>query len=176
MRPLSALSWLLVLALPGCGLVVRRAAPEPPPPPAPAQAPASVGAGLEDTTVCVVDRTTREGLRLMRAKVDGEGRIVVPMGEALVPLDELHPVAASSGYAGAEEWMVQRAPIPHGEQTYVAYESERRIPADLIHRVGAYRGIPLFADPAEASPVVLYVPTRPGCIFQPYLWDQVARR
>jgi hypothetical protein len=159
---------LLTLALPGCGLF--RSAPPPPAPPAPAP-----HAVLTDTTVCVVDRTTREGLRSMRAQVDGLGRIVVPMEGGLVPLEELHRVEAAMGYAGREDWLVQRSPIPFREMTFVAYESERRIPADQLRRVGAHRGIPLFGDPAEASPVVLYVPTRPGCIFQPYLWDQVAR-
>jgi hypothetical protein len=169
MRTSSALRplLLLTLALPGCGLF--RSAPPPPPPAAP---PHTV---FRDTTVCVVDRTTREGLRSMRAQVDGLGRIVVPMGDGLVPLEELHPVEAAFGYAGREDWLVQRSPIAFREMRFLAYESERRIPADQLRRVGTHLGIPLFGDPAEASPVVLYVPTRPGCIFQPYLWDQVAR-
>ena len=129
---------------------------------------------LPDTVVCVVDRASDRGLRDLRAKRDAEGRaLVLENGEAR-PLESVHPVSLLAGYGGAERWLAAGEAIPFAGHRFVKVESERSIPGDLLGRVGEHRGILLFADPGDDPPPdAIYVPVRPGCIFQAYVREDL---
>lgn len=168
----ARLAALAALALPAaCGR-----APEPIAAPAPtAPGVADRYAALPDTTVCVVDRTTDRGLRDLAAKRDGD-RVVLLVDDQIRALDELHPISLVAGYAGRETWFARGQPVTAHRRQYLKYRGERRVPLDKLKRLGEYQGIPLFAAPNDTvPPPALYVPIRLGCIFQPYLRDDIFR-
>jgi hypothetical protein len=146
--------------------------PAPPPPPSPAER----YAALPDTAVCVVDRTTQRGLRLLEGKVEGDGKVVVLVSGRIHDLDSLHPVAAASGYAGREAWALAGDPLTVRGRRYEKVGPERLIPYDQLQRFDDYRAVPLFADPKDpAPPRALYLPLRTGCVFQPYVRADLLR-
>ena len=143
----------------------RAPAPAPPPPIGPAvtveppQAPDSV-------FVCVI----RNGdLAVVGAELDpATGDTLVGgrrFAEALPVTDE---------YAPTRRWYVDNEPLPFHEGRrpwYVKYGLPRFLAINEIVRVGEHDGIPVFgeiADPYWDSRGLLYVPTSPGCFFQPY--------
>ncbi len=142
--------------------------------PDPAREPPAGYSSLADTAVCVVDRASERGLRELAAKRDGQGRTVVLDDGEVRPLESVHPVSLLAGYGGAERWFVAGDAIPFGGQRFLKVEAERSIPRDLLARVGEYQGILLFADPGDDPPPdALYVPVRPGCIFQAYVREDL---
>lgn len=158
---------LAVLLLAACA---RKPAPAPPAGPAP-----DSYAALPDTLVCVVDRTTRSGLRDLTAKRRPDGSAVLLVAGETTPLERIHPVGIIAGYAGAEGWLRSAEPILLQGRRYVAVPGERRIPRERLQQSGEYRAIPLFADPDDATPPqAVYLPTRPGCIFQAYVREDLA--
>lgn len=154
------------LALTACGL--NRGPSSAPPSPS--------YTALPDTLVCVVDRTTDQGLRNLQAKRDASGAAVLWTNGATRPLEEVHPVNLIAGYGGSEPWFSRNEPISFRGQRFTKVERERRIPAEVLARVGEHRGILLFADPKDQSPPqAIYVPVRPGCIFQAYVREDLLR-
>lgn len=133
-------------------------------------------ATLPDTVACVVDRAAPRGLRNIPAKVEGD-QIVVLMGNEIVPLESVHPVNVIAGYAGREGWLVRGDPLNVDGSRFARTGGERRVAAELLRRSGEHQGILLFAgDEDEPPPDALYVPTAPGCIFQPYVREDLIRR
>jgi hypothetical protein len=124
---------------------------------------------LSDTTLCVVDRTSSTGLTNLPARVESDGRVVLLENRRIVPVEQVHPVSLLAGYAGREPWVSSAAPVTHAGRRYVHTGGERRVPIDLLRRVGDHQGVPLFASPEEATPEAVYVPLRPGCVFQAYV-------
>lgn len=176
---LAAASALIVLA----GACTRNPPPRPPAPapaPPPARSAAAPSAAdryatLPDTTVCVVDRTSDRGLRDLAAK-KSEGKVVLLVDNQIKPLEEVHPVNVLAGYAGAETWFTRGQPITFMRRQYMKYGGERRVPSTMVKRVGDNQGVPLFAAPTDpATPPAVYVPVRPGCIFQAYVRDDLYR-
>lgn len=126
-------------------------------------------AALPDSLVCVVDRAVPLGLRELPAKVEA-GRVVILSEGQVTPLDAVHPVDLIAGYAGGEPWLTRGDPLPFGGATFTRTGGERRVQASLLQRVGEYQGILLFAGLDDAPPPdALYVPTAPGCVFQPFV-------
>ncbi|CAN5823707.1 hypothetical protein BH23GEM8_BH23GEM8_18540 [soil metagenome] len=131
-------------------------------------------AAMADTTLCVVDRTAPSGLRNLAAKIDASGRVMVLSSNRIQTLDEVHPVSLLAGYAGSEPWMSGAAtPVRHADRRFIRAGGERRVPIELIARVGDYQGVPLFASPAERPAEAVYVPLRPGCVFQAYIREDL---
>lgn len=131
---------------------------------------------LPDTLVCVVDRTAPSGLRELPAKKDGASVVVFSEGE-VTPLEELHPVNMIAGYAGGESWLAAGESLTFGTDRFSNVGGERRVPVELVERVGEHRGILLFAGrDDDPPPDALYVPTAPGCIFQPFVREDLIRR
>jgi hypothetical protein len=124
---------------------------------------------LRDTTLCVVDRTSPTGLTNLAARVESDGGVVLLENRRIVPLDQVHPVSLLAGYAGREPWVTSGAAISHAQRRFVRTGGERRVPIALLRRVGDHQGVPLFASPEEAVPEAVYVPLRPGCVFQAYV-------
>jgi hypothetical protein len=129
---------------------------------------------MADTSLCVVDRRAPTGLLNLAAKVDSRGRVMVLSGNRIRPLEEVHPVNLLAGYAGSEPWISGAAtPVRHGDRRYIRAGGERRVPIELLARVGDYQGVPLFASPAERPAEAVYVPVRPGCVFQAYIREDL---
>lgn len=163
----TALAW----AAAACGSAPR-AVPAPTPEPGVEQR----YAALPDTTVCVVDRTTERGLRDLAAKRQPDGDVVLLVSGKLQTLDALHPVGLVAGYAGREPWVAAGEPINLQGRRYEKVGPERLIRLDQVYRRDEYRAIPVFADPNDpAPPRALYVPIRPGCVFQAYVRADLLR-
>ena len=130
-------------------------------------------AALADTAVCVVDRSDPRGLRTVAAKKDREsGRMYVLRGRSPRPFEKVYPADDAAAYARAAGWFRDGAPIVTRGRSYRKYGPERVIPARSLRAGPTFRGLRLFVDPRqEGVPSVLYVPLRPGCIFQPNLRD-----
>jgi hypothetical protein len=157
---------LLGLALAGACAHNPPAAPGPPPPPTAAER----YAALPDTSVCVVDRTTRRGLRPLAAKVQPGGQVVVLVSGRLQNLEDLHPIGIAAGYAARESWVTAGEPLTIQGRRYEKAGPARLIGLEQLQQSGEYRSIPLFVDPKDPSPPrAFYVPLRPGCVFQPYV-------
>lgn len=159
-------------------LAAAACAPPPPPPPAAPPEPSLEEryAAMPDTTVCVVDRTTRRGLRELAAKRHPERGVVLLISGELQQLDELHPVGIVAGYAAREPWVVAGEPVPLLSRRYERVGPERLIPLSQVQQVTEYRAIPVFADPNDPTPPrAIYVPMRPGCVFQAYVRSDLLR-
>ena len=131
-------------------------------------------ASLPDATVCVVDRTTRRGLRELRAKQDPDGTLLLRVADEVLTLEQIHPVGIVAGYAGAEPWYRSDEPITLQGSRYRKVEAERRIPMEQLEQAAEHRAIPVFAAPGDAPPPeAVYVPVRPGCIFQAYVREDL---
>jgi hypothetical protein len=151
---------LVLIVVAGCSSPPS-AGPQPDIPPA--------YAALPDSLVCVVDRAMPLGLRELPAKVQGDEIVVLEDGQ-ITPLEDVHPVNVIAGYAGRESWLTRGEPISFSGASFVRTGGERRVRATLLQRVGEHRGILLFAGAEDTPPVdALYVPTAPGCVFQPFV-------
>lgn len=131
------------------------------------------GAEYADTTVCLVDRGARGGLRTVRAQKEvGSGELFLREG------GKRRRVVASreNGYATGEAWFDGRAAIRQYGRRYVPYGPRRVVPASALTRGADHNGVPVFVNRKDAKrPAALYVPVKPGCIFQPYVAEQQAR-
>jgi hypothetical protein len=173
-RNLLVAATLCAVTLTGCGQLTGGT-------PAPVANPQYTA--LRDSLVCVVDRTAPSGLVRIPAKVDGS-RVVLLVDNAIVPLETEQPISVIAGYAGSEAWLVRGDPLSLGGNQYKRSQpatpggsSERRVEPDLLRRAGEYMGILLFAGATDDPPPdALYVPTAPGCIFQPYVRSDLIRR
>jgi hypothetical protein len=131
---------------------------------------------MRDTLVCVIDRAAPSGLVQLSAKVDGQ-QVVILDGNTIVPLESAHPVSVIAGYAGREAWLSRGDPLTLQGNRFMRSSGERRVEPVLLRRVGEYMGILLFAGATDDPPPdALYVPTAPGCIFQPYVREDLIRR
>jgi hypothetical protein len=154
---------LLVLAALWCCTSAAAHARAPLPARVPTPAAADTGKAI---TVCVL----AEGeIREISATFD------TATGDTLVggrPLAVTYP-ASSPPYAAGADWFISMEPVLAGDGPYrrkTVYGLPRILgPADL-RRIGEYRGVPMFVEPADdrQNPAVVYFMVRPGCVFQPY--------
>lgn len=152
---------IVALITAGCGTVALAGDPA-------AYSPESFES-LPDVTVCVVDRAAESGLRELTAKRAHDGRSMLLVGGRVVPLEDVHAPGIVAGYAAAEPWFTGDS-ISVAGGTYVKAGGERRIEATQITRVGDYEAIPVFASTSDQlPPEAVYLPTRPGCVFQAYV-------
>jgi hypothetical protein len=77
---------------------------------------------------------------------------------------------ATTGYAGAETWFINTEPVMFNGRRYVKYGLPRILGTSDVTSVGTVNNVSVFAEPSANAqrPEVIYVPTRPGCEFQPY--------
>jgi hypothetical protein len=102
--------------------------------------------------------------------VDVRGTIDTLSGDTVVGalhLADAFP-AEQRPYAAGMEWYIKHTPLKLLGFSYVKEGLPRVIPREMLTRVSAYDGVPLFAEAGRGSTAVLYLPIRPGCIFQPY--------
>lgn len=82
------------------------------------------------------------------------------------------PAGTPTGYAAGALWFIRNEPIPVAGSSYVKYGTPRVVPMENLGRAGEFGGVPLFTDdPLPRPPEVLYVPVRPGCVFQLYMLE-----
>ncbi len=131
----------------------------PPPPPEPASASPPIQRAI---SVCRV-----EGGQL----VQSTATIDVATGDTTwAPPGE--PAGTPASYAAGTPWFIRNEPITVAGSSYVKYGTPRVVPGEDLVRAGEFGGVPLFTDdPLPRPPEVLYVPFRPGCVFQLYMLE-----
>lgn len=84
-----------------------------------------------------------------------------------VPFSQAYP--STGEYAAGESWYVDHEYVQFDDRPFVPLGLPRVLePRDLV-RFGEFEGVPLFKEAGEnRRPDVIYVPERPGCVFQPY--------
>ncbi|MFL5385016.1 MAG: hypothetical protein ACJ8GN_21050 [Longimicrobiaceae bacterium] len=77
---------------------------------------------------------------------------------------------ATVGYAGSETWFINSEPIQFNGRRYAKYGLPRTLGTTDVTNVGTVNNVSVFAEPSAnpQRPEVIYIPTRPGCEFQPY--------
>ena len=117
----------------------------------------------QTTPVCVVE--------------DGELRMITAAyhsarGDTLVAgrrFADVHP-AVTPPYAADAGWFQRSAEINVKGHLYTAYAQPRVIASNLLEPVGEFEGVPAFSEVGTgAEPEILYLPVRPGCVFQQYV-------
>jgi hypothetical protein len=75
-----------------------------------------------------------------------------------------------STFVASAAWYHAYETITIFSRRYIPYGLPRALrPGDVVATRGEYRGVLIFAEPgASAAPLVLYLPVRPTCVFQPY--------
>jgi hypothetical protein len=94
----------------------------------------------------------------------------VPTGDSVyqgVPFAQAFP--AGAGYAEAADWYATNEPVRYRGQWYVKYGDPRMLEIGEIARVGEKDGVGIYVEGGDADPQVVYLPVRPGCVFQPYV-------
>ena len=74
-------------------------------------------------------------------------------------------------YAQKKPWYVNSEKISFGKDKYTKYGLPRILGIGEVTRAGLYDGVGIYveANSDETPPVLIYVPVRQGCEFQPYL-------
>ena len=121
----------------------------------------------ENTSVCVVDRSARRGLRTVEAQREvGSGELFLSEGGKRRRLE----VSADRGYALSEPWFREDREIRQYGRRYSKHGPRRVVPASALTLGADHEGIPVFLDRNDIErPSALYIPVEPGCIFQPYV-------
>jgi hypothetical protein len=156
---------VLLAGLCGCG---PRPVPEPPAP-APAQPvtearpAAAIPPEPRRITICVVENGA---LRLVRVRYNTASGDTSTMDD--LPFSSVHRLTAE--YASVAGWYVNNEPIPFRGHRYLKYGLPRVLGINEIERAGEWDGVPIFIEAGDTASVpVLYLPTRPGCEFHPFL-------
>jgi hypothetical protein len=91
------------------------------------------------------------------------------VGPQRVSLSSLRPVVDfAGGYAGGAFWFEVGDPIVFENLSFGKSPDAFQVDCDQILRVGAYEGVPVFADRAAERPLVMvFIPVRPG-VWQRY--------
>jgi hypothetical protein len=91
------------------------------------------------------------------------------VGPSGIPIASLRPdVDFAGGYASGAFWFETGDPIVFEDLTFGKAPDPFPIDCEQILRVGAYQGVPIFADRSAERPLVMiFVPVRPG-IWQRY--------
>jgi hypothetical protein len=107
---------------------------------------------------------------------------LTPQGDTLVGPNRVAIGSLGAGvsfageYAGGHAWFEADEPVEFDGREYVQSGGEVGLDCPDIMRVGAYDGVPLFAEVGASSPYeTLYVPVRPG-VWQAYQTDLAAVR
>jgi hypothetical protein len=158
-----------LLAIAFCAACAGSAAPVSTPAPAPLPAAESTRRTDaqypvydEQATVCVL----RDG-RLEKVPIEYNTATGDTTYEG-VPFSQAFPL--SDDYAARAEWFIDNEPIPFRPPwPHVKYGYPRVMGVHEIVRVGEHRGVGIYVVARDTvDPQVIYVPVRPGCVFQPY--------
>ncbi len=134
--------------------VVAVAPAPPPPPPPPAEEPPPPPRE-ESITVCVVDPTAPNGLRMQQATY------LVDAGDTVVTVNgQRQPLSSAVGtvvVAGNQPWYVSGAPLTVNvgatDYEYLTYQGAVRIEASRLTYLGTVNGLPVYADRDQVADV-----------------------
>jgi hypothetical protein len=85
-----------------------------------------------------------------------------------LPFSSVAPLTGE--YASVAGWYVNDEPLVFRGRPYVRYGLPRVLGINEVERAGEYDGVPVFIEARDTAAVpVLYLPSRPGCEFQPFL-------
>jgi hypothetical protein len=73
-------------------------------------------------------------------------------------------------YASLAGWFVNNEPIQFRGNRYTRYGPARVLGVNEVLKMGEYRWVGVYVEAGDtlSPPQVVFVPTRPGCEFQPY--------
>lgn len=119
-----------------------------------------------DVSICVVDH---DSLLVVRAAI-------VPGSNDTLAGDrkfsDLFPTV-SPPYATGSDWYPRNRSILFRERRYYGgNHPPQAIEPELLQRVGDHEKVPIFSEVGDTLPETLYLPVRPGCIFQSYIGIQ----
>jgi hypothetical protein len=142
----------------------RHPAPVPTPPAAPAEPPSpspAVGIIGDPPTYCVLVNGRLEMVELEVSSRGDSAYRGTPIAQAF-PLD--------STYAANAPWLRGLEPLALLGDHYVMYGLPRILGTTDVVPITTFRGVTVFAERGvdPTRPEVIYIPTRPGCVFQPY--------
>lgn len=113
-------------------------------------------------TTCIVRNGQLREIRIVYDVARGD-----TMTADSLPISQIAPLTGE--YAGVAEWYVNRERIRFRGRRYAQYGLPRILDVREVSRVGAHGRVPVFAEAGDTTThPVLYLPTRPGCEFQPY--------
>lgn len=126
---------------------------------------------------CVVDLSQTRGLRSVPAFRDpNSGELYITVGRRYRPLARQYAANQQSGYAAAEEWFQAGEAIRQYGRRYVKQGPLRVVPSGSLTLGAPHNGVPVFLNREDTQrPAALYIPVRPGCFFQPYVAEELAR-
>jgi hypothetical protein len=129
--------------------------------------PPQAGSGQADARdhqeqTCVVDGDSLRMLTITRSPTTGDSLV------GGVAFRTAHPTTYPP-YIATAPWYVTHEPVRFGPRVYGSNHPPQVIAPELLKFLGRYRGVPVFraADEAVAAPTIIYLPVRPGCVFQP---------
>ena len=107
------------------------------------------------------------------------GNFLLDYSKNLIDAEIMRHLLALAEAAAVERHralMFAGEPINVQDRRYEKVGPERLIGMEQVQRTAEYRAIPLFTDPNDASPPkALYLPLRPGCVFQAYVRSDLLR-
>jgi hypothetical protein len=135
-----------------------------PPPPAPVMPPPPpppMVAAPTDVSYCVVQDGRLSSVTVQYDAASGD---TTYNGQ---PLRQAFP---ATGYAAGQTWFVDNAPVTFNGRRYVKYGLPRILGTSDVNGAGTVQGVSVFTEPSADArrPEVIYLPTQPGCEFQPY--------
>jgi hypothetical protein len=76
---------------------------------------------------------------------------------------------ADSTFAASAAWYHTYRPIPLFGRPYVSYGLPRAMRPGEVVAIARYRGLTVYGQPGDSvRPLVVFLPVRPTCEFQPY--------
>jgi hypothetical protein len=138
-------------------------APPPPPPPPPPMAEPPARVDYTDVRYCVVQNGQLADVTVQYNPATGDSLYNGTRVSAAFPVTD-------GSYAASLPWFIDNQPVTFGARRYVKYGLPRILGTAEVSNVGTVQGVSVFAETgADARrPEVIYLPTRPGCEFQPY--------
>ncbi|HSJ16214.1 MAG TPA: outer membrane beta-barrel protein, partial [Longimicrobiales bacterium] len=145
----------------GLHLLMGLARPEvvavaPPPPPPPPPAPEPPPPPREDAiTVCVIDPTAPNGIRMQNALfLQASGDTVIVVNGTRTPLRQ---AVGTVQVARTADWYVRGEPLTlqvgRYQTQYLTYQGARQIEADRLTFLGTINGYPVYADRDQVADV-----------------------
>lgn len=164
MRPMLVLLSAAAIAACGPRAVPEPAEPVPAPPPRVARtSPPPPAEVCRCITICFVQNG---GLREVSAIYITASRDTLTRDS--LPISQVVPLTGE--YASVAGWYLSGEAIRFRGVRYVKYGLPRVLWIREVEPAGEYDGVPVFVEAGRRDSVAdyLYLPTRPGCEFQPY--------
>lgn len=164
---MRSVSLVLIAVLAACGPRAIPQPPEPAPAPPPANAslpPAPVNPELSARSIilCFVRAGELRHIELLYMTATGDS-----LTRDSLPVTQVAPLTGE--YASVAGWYVNGESVRLRGRRYTKHGRPRFLGAHELTRVGMLDRVPVFAEAGDtAAHPFLYLPTRPGCEFQPY--------